>query len=454
MTLQGHWKRWTFPLCLAASLAAAPVHADGVEPWESDQTVETETETECELEPEPLPLEEDYAGGTVTDQEQAVPSPDELSDDMLEPEPDYSPLAEDYSPEDDIAREEANAAPAPAVRDTSEVIEERYPNGSLKIVREVVQDAAGNYLNHGPWKMFNERGAVVVDGQYYEDERHGVWNRWYASGEVPFLRQKPFTDFIPPFISQGIFDSGDLHGAWIVYDAKQRKICEIRFNHGEREGHAVWYHPNGRKMREMKYERGVVNGPVQEFHPDGSVALKDNYDEGRKQTVQTVYYGGNVKKFTGSFLEPPLAAQKADNWWDGEMATYTATGKTVKHGPYQAWHPNGQNRMSGEYKYDIPVGTFTWWFANGQKALEGVYDEGKQEGEWNWWHENGQPSIRGYFTAGNPSGKWTWWSKEGKVAQSGDFSDEKGHIVVTPVVPAPTTTQQAEAPTGQRPPLR
>jgi antitoxin component YwqK of YwqJK toxin-antitoxin module len=453
MLLQGHWKRWTFPLCLAASLAAAPVLGDELETVESDQV------TESNVEPDPLAPADEYAGGTVTDLESSVLMELELSEESLEPEPEAEdaplasetvedePLAEDFS-------EPVDATPAPPARDTSEVIEERYPNGSLRIVREVVQDEKGNYLNHGPWKMFNERGTVVVDGQYYEDERHGVWNRWYTGGEVSFLRQKPFTDFIPPFISQGMFDSGDLHGAWIIYDAKQRKVCEIRFNHGEREGAAVWFHANGRKMREMKFERGVVNGLVQEWHPDGSVSLREMYDEGRKQTVQTMYYGGNVKKFTGSFLEPPLAAQKLDNWWEGTMATYSSTGKSVKHGPYQAWHPNGQNRMSGEYKYDVPVGTFTWWFANGQKALEGSYDDGKQEGEWNWWHENGQPSIRGYFTLGNPSGKWNWWNKEGKVAQTGDFSDDKGQIVVSPMLPAPSAPQQAEVPATQKPPRR
>jgi hypothetical protein len=162
-----------------------------------------------------------------------------------------------------------------------------------------------------------------------------------------------------------------------------------------------------------------------------------------------VHFGGDVKKFTGEFLEPELRAKQLDDWWKGEMATYGSTGKPIKHGGYAAWHPNGAMRMKGEYKYDVPVGTFTWWFANGQKSLEGNYVDGKQEGEWSWWHENGQRSIRGYFAGGNPSGKWTWWNKEGKVAQSGDFSDEKGQIVVAPQSPAESSgppIEQAEKP--------
>jgi hypothetical protein len=40
---------------------------------------------------------------------------------------------------------------ATPVEDASEmeVIRERFPNGSIRIEREVTQDADGNYINHG-----------------------------------------------------------------------------------------------------------------------------------------------------------------------------------------------------------------------------------------------------------------------------------------------------------------
>lgn len=430
MTLKANWKQWSIPVCLTVSLAAGHVQgqqlapAGEVPPAALQPAGLTDTTDETDLAPIP---------------EEEAALPEALQPEVAAPAAEVPQAAETKVP-----------APATLAEDTSEVIEERYPNGTLKIAREVIQDAQGNYLNHGSWKMFNERGALLVEGQYYEDQRHGVWNRWYQAGEVAFLRQKPYTDFSAPFISQGIFDSGDLHGAWIISDAKHRKVCEIRFSHGEREGVATWYHANGRKMREMKFDKGVVHGDVVEWHPDGAVASKDVYDQGRRQIMQTVHYGGDAKKFSGQFLEPPLVAKKLDDWWKGEMASYASTGKPIKHGPYTAWHPNGAVRMKGEYKYDIPVGVFTWSYANGQKSLEGMYEDGKQQGEWSWWHDNGQRSIRGEFAAGNPAGKWIWWNTEGKVAQSGDFSDDKGQIVVAPVQPVAPETQtprQAATPT-------
>ena len=47
---------------------------------------------------------------------------------------------------------------------TPETITEKYPNRKVKIERQVVQDDERNYVNHGPWKMWdpNGKGFVLV----------------------------------------------------------------------------------------------------------------------------------------------------------------------------------------------------------------------------------------------------------------------------------------------------
>src|SRR5580698_9120196 len=49
-------------------------------------------------------------------------------------------------------------APAPAGEPESEVIRERYPNRAVKIERTVTQDANGNYVNDGLWRMWDQKG--------------------------------------------------------------------------------------------------------------------------------------------------------------------------------------------------------------------------------------------------------------------------------------------------------
>ncbi len=395
MSKAWNWKRWTCPACLVTSLCVQPTLTSAAFPAEIDEAPA--------VSPSPFNLIEDSPAENK-EATSAVGSP-------LEQNPAPVELAPEATPE---------------------VVEERYPDGKIKISREVVQDALGNYLNHGTWKMFNERGGLVIEGQYHRDSRCGVWNRWYAAGELPMLRERPFTDFTPPFISQGTFTNDALHGSWTIYDAKHRKICEIQFENGDRQGRATWYYANGQRMRNLQYENGILHGDATDWKPDGSVAKVDKYDRGRKQSEQTTYHKGNVKKTVSQVLEAELHAKTRDDWWKGEFATYEPHGVVTKHGKFYAWHPNGQMMMQGEYKYDLPVGTFTWWYSNGQKSIEGSYEDGLQEEEWCWWHENGIRSIRGGFYGGNPSGAWTWWNKEGKVVQTTNFSGSEATVIDVP----------------------
>src|SRR5262245_2176489 len=39
--------------------------------------------------------------------------------------------------------------------DEVEVIRERYPDGKVRVERQVTLDADGNYVNHGPWKWYS-----------------------------------------------------------------------------------------------------------------------------------------------------------------------------------------------------------------------------------------------------------------------------------------------------------
>ncbi len=102
---------------------------------------------------------------------------------------------------DDSTEDRSSEEPGTSDSDDqkSEVIKERFPDGSIKIEREVTQDAAGNYLNHGVWKMWDQKGNLVVQGQYRYGNRTGNWIRWYRSvSEAPLLTQAPYKNFRRP----------------------------------------------------------------------------------------------------------------------------------------------------------------------------------------------------------------------------------------------------------------
>lgn len=340
----------------------------------------------------------------------------------------------------------------PATDDDSteeaETIKERFPNGKVKIERDVTQDSAGNYLNHGSWKMWDEAGRIVAQGQYRYGNRTGTWIRWYRSvSEATLLRAAPYKDFAGPFVSQATFENDKLNGFWTIYDGKLRKISQWRFVDGHRHGLSVWWHGNGRKMREIEFRDGDIDGHLIEWGSEGSVVTRESYQGGRKLAQKTAFYPGNKqKKSEGMYLFAKDSEKTPDDWWNCKLATTAKAGEDERHGPWSSWHTNGQRQLEGTYDHDLQVGLFTWWHDNGQKALEGRYLNGKQDGPWVWWYDNGQKSIQGEYAKGNPTGRWTWWAEDGRVAQSADLSHSEGVVIQTLPTTPPSVLPQARKP--------
>ena len=51
-------------------------------------------------------------------------------------------------------------------------------------------------------------------------------------------------------------------------------------------------------------------------------------------------------------------------------------GKTVLHGPYRTWWPNGKRSSSGQYQYGKAVGKWTGWFPSGRIQGEEWFENG------------------------------------------------------------------------------
>ncbi len=313
-----------------------------------------------------------------------------------------------------------------------ETIRERYGDGQIKIERGVAQDDNENYVNHGPWRMWDEAGNLIAEGTYRFGKRHGKWLRWYQATDAELFSLPPFNLFTAPFLSTAVFREGELDGHWVISDSAELKIVDWEFAATRREGESIWYYHTGRKMRVIHYRDGQIHGDLLEWDVNGEQVTRVAYEQGRRleKTVET--YEDGQKKVEGTVLQARLVMKEPDDWWEAKLATYARQGKDQKHGAWTAWYPNGQMKFTGEYRLDRPAGDFTWWFVNGQKSLEAHYEDGKKTGEWNWWHENGQKSIQGSYQSDSPVGRWVWWHETGKVAQRIDFSGASENMVGLP----------------------
>ncbi len=332
-----------------------------------------------------------------------------------------------------------------------ELIQERYSDGDVKIAREVTQDVDGNYVNHGEWKMYDPQGTLVAEGEYAGGQRDGTWNRWYRRNEAALFSQAPYDKFAEPFVSQMTFDAGRPDGAWVIFDANQRKVSEIHFTDGQRDGQASWWYANGNLARVIEFADGRINGLYSEWSADGTLTAQQTYQNGRKLAKKIEHFEvekgargqrQKVKKSEGTYLHAAMVLETPDNWWNAQLATYSRDGNDERHGPWATWFRNGQQQIAGQYEHDVPSGDFTWWYSNGQIASQGAYEDGHPQGTWVWWHENGQKATLGEYELGEPVGKWNWWQENGRLARATDVETE-GH---PSLMPEEATAAQPQAP--------
>lgn len=342
-----------------------------------------------------------------------------------------------------LAEPAAESAPKPGGEEQPrELIQERFPNGALRVEREMIQDADGNFVRHGAYREYDASGTLTVEGEYRNGHREGIWRRLHAASESTLFQSVPYKEFTGPFLSQASFTHGRLDGKWIIADAQQRKISEIEFVRGERHGVAAWYYPNGVPMTQITYEHGRVNGEVVSWGSDSTVLAKEEYKHGRKLSVRIDYFSKELKRREINYLDAMLYARTPDDWDKALLATFETRGQDEKHGPFTTWHPSGAIARKGEFRYNLPVGKIEYWYENGQPQMDGMYIDGKSHGTWTWYHANGQKAIVGEYRDGVATGQWTWWKEDGKVAKKADFSGQTPAPVVQGL-PQPTDQREA-----------
>jgi len=180
----------------------------------------------------------------------------------------------------------------------TEVFVERFDDGSVNVEREVTLDADANYVNHGPWRMWNKAGKLIAEGTYDNGRRSSIWTRWYDHDESTLLSQSPFRRFKAPFLSQVNFDNGIMNGEWSIFDAQQNRCCQISISQGKRDGMSLFWLPDGTVLRQSMYEQGVPTGEVLQLEAKtGKLAHAKSFLNGRELTTKKLMHrrGRQVK---------------------------------------------------------------------------------------------------------------------------------------------------------------
>ena len=97
-----------------------------------------------------------------------------------------------------------------------------YPDGKVKIEREVGQDAAGNYINQGTFKLYAPNGEVIKAGEFLNGKQQGKWTQQFAKDEGHLFSASQDKQWSGPFTSEATFQDGRLHGTWTIKDSPAR----------------------------------------------------------------------------------------------------------------------------------------------------------------------------------------------------------------------------------------
>lgn len=100
-----------------------------------------------------------------------------------------------------------------------------------------------------------------------------------------------------------------------------------------------------------------------------------------------------------------------------------ADGTEINHGPWQAWHENGQQYLFGQYADGERTGMWYTWFPNGQTRGEGAFVGGQKDGTWTRWDEQGNKRSEQQYDNGLENGPYIEWDEQGNVVLTGNYID-------------------------------
>jgi antitoxin component YwqK of YwqJK toxin-antitoxin module len=136
------------------------------------------------------------------------------------------------------AREAQRAAPAAK----AEVVEEHWPNGGLRVRKEVLRSRDGTLVDHGTYTGWYDNGQVEYHGMFVQGKVDGVATRYHRNG------QKAVEEYYANGVREGPRYSWDESGVL-------RK--EEHFADDQPDGTWTTWDGQGKIKAQQRFERGV-----------------------------------------------------------------------------------------------------------------------------------------------------------------------------------------------------
>lgn len=304
---------------------------------------------------------------------------------------------------------------------------------------------------HGPARILERNGAVVVAASYYAgklDGKHVVGAKNTLRVEETFVRgtrrgPRQIWQFWSLLVDEAYDDKGKLDGPFAIWRAKQVPRVQGTYEHGRRVHTWTWTDKNNKKEREGDYVDDKKQGLWREWIDD-KLYFQGTYTDG-KPDGEFAYYdpktGDELGRFTvaggtGTLLtfhpNKKVATKTAlkNGLMDGKYEEFTPRGKTVVEGRYLRGKKHGLWREQTEA--GVPTLEQHWkrgkldgaWkkLVDGKVAVEATYKDGLADGPYTEYRD-GKPALVGQFAADKRTGTWISYDADGAVTWTGTYKD-------------------------------
>jgi antitoxin component YwqK of YwqJK toxin-antitoxin module len=209
-----------------------------------------------------------------------------------------------------IFLEEKKVLVAPSPVGGPEVITDKYPDGTVRVERQVTKFSDDHYEANGYYREWYPNGKQFISGQFRNGRQHGEWS-YFFDNEQPNRKVT--------------FENGRLNGAWDVFRADGTLAAKRSYSNGLRDGEWINFSAGERPLRIEQYVKGAAEGVWKVFHEDGQLAQQIGMKQGQ--------YHGVVLQF-----DKEGKKQMEVNYVDGKL-----------DGVATLWLPDGR-RLLQEYK--------------------------------------------------------------------------------------------------------
>ena len=224
--------------------------------------------------------------------------------------------------------------------------------------------------------------AKVEEGDYLNDQKKGVWKRYWPDGqvrsEITFVQGKPLGPYKLFYANGRLEEDGNWQEGKHIqnmrrYYANGKLKEELVYDvEGTKQGIQRFYHENGKLALEVPMDQGAEHGIQRRFDAEGALLEERQFENGKTKA-------GGVKSFMTS--EQTKAANMA-----GQMP-----GKDHQTNAAQPFDPNGYN---------------VFYNKAGQVTMSGDFINGQlYNGRIQHYDENGLSTGTEIFTRGRSSGR-------------------------------------------------